>query len=254
MALRYFYAEFEKEIKMKYIKLSSFFIWLGALLATLLSSCNIEANRASGNTTEVQYQFENFSRIEMEGGYSVQIQQGEVSSISVFTKENLQKRVIVKQNGETLKIKTPNNEVSTQETRLLITISKLNVIKVRGGANIETIGELNLDTIKLDVEGGANIRMDINANILEANSKGGVNMDFRGTVDQFIASTEGAGNIDAGKLEARYVKCRVAGVGNAVVYALEELDATVEGIGKIGYRGSPNVKKNVNGIGLVYRR
>jgi hypothetical protein len=50
------------------------------------------------------------------------------------------------------------------------------------------------------------------------------------------------------------VICRVSGVGNASVYALKNLDATLEGVGKIGYRGDPVIVKKVNGIGAVYKK
>jgi hypothetical protein len=239
---------------MKSFKLSSFLVWLGILLAGLLSSCNIDTNRSRSALEEKSFDIEHFKRIEMDGGYHVTLQQSDSTSLTVITPESNMKRIRVSNHGNTLRIKNNVNNVTAQETKLTITFDSLEYIKIRGGVNLETNGELNLDDFEIDVEGGANISIKLNANIFRAKSQGGVNMDLRGRVDQFYASSEGAGNIDAGRLESRYVKCRVAGVGNATVYPTEKLDATVEGIGKIGYRGDPVVNKTVNGIGLVYRR
>ncbi len=241
-------------VDMKNLKLSSFFVWLGIVLAGLLNSCDSGAKRSKADAVENNVEVEKFTRIEMDGGYFVTIQQGAEASIQVVSSESNFSRIRIWNQGETLRIKTNYNNVTTEETRLFITVDTLEYIKIRGGVNLETIGDLTQNELELDVEGGANIKVQFIGRTLKAKSQGGVNMEFKGSADEFIASTEGAGNIDAGKLEARYVKCRVAGVGNATVFPTEQLDATVEGIGKIGYRGDPIVNKNVNGIGMVYRR
>jgi len=239
---------------MKELKISSFFVWLGILLASLLSSCNIETNQSKSDLLEKKRDVQPFSRIEMDGGYQVIIEQADTNSLIVLTPEANQDRIRVWNQGETLRIKTDMNNVSTIEAKLLIKVKKLEYLKIRGGVNLENTGQLQLENFEIDVEGGANIDMYLKANIFKASSKGGVNMMFKGQADEFYATSEGAGNIDAIKLEAKYVHCRVAGVGNASVYPTEKLDATVEGVGKIGYRGNPEVNKNVNGIGLVYRK
>ncbi len=248
---------FEIKLKvepMKELKISSFFVWLGILLASLLSSCNIETNQTKSTLFEEKREVEPFTRIEMDGGYQVIIEQGDTNSLIVITPEANQDRIRVWNQGEILRIKTDMNNVSTVEAKLLIKVKKLEYLKIRGGVNLENKGQLHLENFEIDVEGGANIDMYLEANVFKANSKGGVNMMFKGQTNEFHATSEGAGNIDAIKLEAKYVHCRVAGVGNASVYPTEKLDATVEGVGKIGYRGSPEVNKNVNGIGLVYRK
>lgn len=239
---------------MKDLKVSSFFVWLGILLASLLSSCNIDTNQSRTDLVERTCQIEPFTRIEMDGGYLVTIEQADTASLIINAPKSYQDKIRVWNQGSTLKIRTDKDNITTQETRLIIKVDSLEFLKIRGGVNLETKGELNLSQLEIDVEGGANIDMQVNAGTLKTDSKGGVNMMLKGQVDEFYATTEGAGNIDAIKLEARYVRCRVAGVGNASVYPTEKLDATVEGVGKIGYRGSPEVNKTVNGIGLVYRK
>ncbi|HPR60433.1 MAG TPA: DUF2807 domain-containing protein, partial [Prolixibacteraceae bacterium] len=101
---------------------------------------------------------------------------------------------------------------------------------------------------------GANVNMQTKANYIRVKAEGGVNIEIEGVSDELVAISEGAGNIDADRLTAKNVSCRVSGVGNASVYATNELNATIEGVGRIGYRGNPVVNKKVSGIGVVHQR
>ena len=144
--------------------------------------------------------------------------------------------------------------VSANEIKLKITFKNIDKIKIQGGLNLKTIGYLTFDELSIDVEGGANMNMQLTANELITKAEGGVNIDLEGVADYFKVETEGASNIDADHLKARIVKCSVTGVGNATVYATEKLDAYLEGVGKIGYRGDPKINKHVNGIGAIYQK
>jgi hypothetical protein len=198
---------------------------------------------------------ESFNRIKLEGGYTVELQQGDVQAdLVIRTTESMMNRIDVKVDGDQLRITTNLHNVSTDEVKLIITVKNLEELIIEGGVNLSTTGVLNLKDFNLEVKGGANVKMHLNAQDFTARAEGGVNMDFKGSANLFNARTEGAGNIDADNLEAKIVRCRVAGVGNASVYATQELHAHLEGVGKIGYRGNPEIFKEVNGIGVVYRK
>jgi hypothetical protein len=62
----------------------------------------------------------------------------------------------------------------------------------------------------------------------------------------------GAGNIDTSKLIAEKAKVEISGAANVDVYASDQLDVTVSGVGSVNYSGSPKVvNKNVSGVGSV---
>jgi hypothetical protein len=42
-------------------------------------------------------------------------------------------------------------------------------------------------------------------------------------------------------------------VGTGAVYATETLHAKIEGVGKLKYRGNPEVTKDIEGLGSVSR-
>lgn len=235
-------------------KVNSFLILVGIITTSLFSSCTSSINRSSDNFTAVDYPVESFNMIKLEGGYNVKIEQGENSKISMKTSDALHERIKIKVDNEVLRVSTKAKNIGTDEVVLNITVKDLKDINIEGGAFLTTTGYIVVDDINIRVQGGAHIDMKLTANTIKARAEGGVNMEFEGVADEFTAITEGAGNIDADNLKSRLVTCRVTGVGNASVYATEHLDASVEGVGKIGYRGDPTVSKQTSGIGFVYRK
>jgi hypothetical protein len=239
---------------MKTTGISSIFVLLGILLASLLNSCTTNMNRGQSDYIEKDYPINDFTKIKFEGAYNVKLIQGEKPSFVMTTSEQLHNKVKIRVDNDVLYVKSKINNLGTDEIKLTITVNKLDDIKIAGGVFLTSIGFLELKDLNLEVEGSAYINLKINAEQLRAKASGGVNMEFEGKTDRFYAISEGAGNIDADHLESKIVECRVSGVGNASVYATEKLDATVEGLGKIGYRGDPSINKKVNGIGMVYRK
>ena len=65
---------------------------------------------------------------------------------------------------------------------------------------------------------------------------------------------KGAGILSAGDLKAKRAKVSVQGAGQVTVNASDELDAEVSGTGFIWYIGTPKLKSNVNGLGLIQRK
>lgn len=239
---------------MKSFKVSSIFVLLGALLAGMLTSCTSSINRSKASYYEKDYEIENFSMIKFEGAYNIELSQGDTESLVMETSEELHDKVRIWVSDDMLHIKTDVKNLSSDEIKLAITFTDLTYLNVEGGALLKSKGYLELEDLDIHIEGGANIKMEIAANHINAKAEGAVNMEFSGVAKELTAISEGAANIDADQLKAETVDCRVAGVGNASVYATDELYAKVEGLGKISYRGNPVLNKKIEGIGIVYKK
>lgn len=250
----YFWCIISKYTEMKTLKISSIFIWLGILLASLLTSCTSDINRSKLGYVDESYEFDDFKKIKLEGGYNVKLIQGDSCQVTVTASEDLQKNIKVTVEDELLRIKTQTKNIGTEEVKITITFKNIDDIKIEGGVLLTTPQVIKLNNLALNVEGGASIEMQMFADTFRAKAAGGVNMEFSGKVNEFTAISEGAANIDADHLESQDVICRVSGIGNASVFALKNLNASVDGVGKIGYRGDPEIVKKVNGIGAVYKR
>ncbi len=241
---------------MKALRISSIIVLLGALLASLFVSCNYSSNRVESVDSKTKlHEVKNFNQIMLVGGYNVTLIQSSDSEIIIDAEEKFHDKTDIYVKNETLYLKMKKNQIST-DSKINVEISfiELEKITVEGGVVLNTDGFIKCDNFDIHIKGGAHSNIKIKANHINAKGEGGVNMRFEGVSDTFTVSTEGAGNIDARHLKSRVVNCRVAGVGNASVYATDELFANVEGLGRINYRGNPEVHKNVQGIGVVHRK
>jgi hypothetical protein len=72
-----------------------------------------------------------------------------------------------------------------------------------------------------------------------------------GRATEQAITIHGAASYEAGELKSQRVKATLHGLGNATVWAVEELDATIRGVGEVSYYGSPTVRKRVPSVGGV---
>ena len=93
---------------------------------------------------------------------------------------------------------------------------------------------------------------DANSSDLKIQSAGAANIDAAGKAKNVTISSTGAGNIDTSKLTAEKAKVDATGAANVDVFASEQLDVTVSGVGSVTYSGNPKVvNKSISGIGSV---
>ena len=68
-------------------------------------------------------------------------------------------------------------------------------------------------------------------------------------------TNSGAGLIDTHELRSSKADVNLSGAGQAEVYASEQLDVAISGVGRVTYSGQPKViNKNISGIGSVSAR
>ena len=226
----------------------------GFFLMFLLSSCTVSLKHSDENNIKKDYDITDFNRIEFEGAYNIVLYQGDGPTLAIKTTEDLHEKIRTWVSDSILHIKTSVKNISSDEIKVDIHFNNLDEVIIKGGAFLKTDGYVELNNFNIHIEGGASVDMQVNAETIKAKAEGAVNIDLQGVANEFYASCDGAGNIDADELKTKFVDCRVSGVGNASVYATDELKARVEGLGKISYRGNPRLDKKVDGIGLVYKK
>ncbi len=59
----------------------------------------------------------------------------------------------------------------------------------------------------------------------------------------------GSGKYDADDLESQIAKITVKGVGIATLWAIQELNVKLRGVGKVSYYGNPRVKSDIAPVG-----
>ena len=205
------------------------------LFAFIVSGCGFWGVRGNGHIKEETRSVSDFTKIEAGGAFTLKINVGPSTSLTISAEENLLKYIRTTVRGNTLKIDTKKNLSPRKEIYIEITTPSLNYIEASGANNISVYGIDNSEFVA-DLSGAGSIYLT-------------------GVTDRFRADLSGAGSITAKELKAKDVRISVSGAASADVYATEYLEASVSGVGSISYYGNPvKTKTDVSGIGSISRR
>jgi len=193
-----------------------------------------------------------FSEIILDGAFKVYLVQGDHCSVKVkATNDDVFENIKIRRNQNEVEIKMDQSFFKYSRISLYITFKTLEKLNIEGGVTLKTNGYLNLNDFTVNIEGGANIDLDMKAKNVEVYGEGGFLFELKGVADKLDVTIKGAGHVGAADLKTRDVSFTVAGFGTGSVYATNSLNAKIEGVGKLRYKGDPKVNQYIDGLGSV---
>jgi hypothetical protein len=235
------------------------YLWNGLLLLGLLSyvSCSLTGIKGNGNVVKVERNIKPFSELEFNGVFDVVLSQGNKEKLVIEADENLIDIVEIKNEGDKLIIDFKKGKSVKKSTNFIIYVTVKNItnINMSGVGDLKNNSSLNLKTLTLENAGVGNVDININTSILDVKNSGVGDVNLMGTTSHLIVNNSGVGNINAETLKAKDVKLNNSGVGDATVYASDNIEIKAGGFGDIRFYGHP-VQKNINkgGVGKVYEK
>jgi len=205
------------------------------------------------------------NQVALRGYGELFIKQGDQESLEIETEERYMDRVKTRVQKGVLKIDVVGefwhrfNSIFSRgynppRVKYYLMVKDLTGLKVSGAGRVE-IDELWTEKFTVSLDGAAEMRIDaLDAEYLRVDMPGAGNINIRGEVEKQNVTLDGAGAYSARKLECQSANVAINGVGKAIVWAVEELDVRVTGIGSVEYYGNPRVTKSVSGLGSITRR
>jgi len=198
------------------------------------------------------YEVGEISQIKLDGGFKVNLIQGDECSITVkTTNEDVFDNLKIKRNQNEVFIQMDASFFEYRRVSLYITFKTLEKLTIEGGVNLKTNGYLDLTNFAVHIEGGANIDLDMKAQNVDVYGEGGFLFELKGVADKLNVTIKGAGHVSASELKTKDVSFIVAGFGTGSVYATNTLYAKIEGVGKLRYKGDPKINQYIDGLGSV---
>lgn len=198
----------------------------------LLSGCT--GVRGSGVRKTEKRELPAFTSIETIGAFEVTVTCQKPASFEIEADDNILPLVETEVRGEVLRVTTKKNYHSSGGIAVRITVPNLDSVKSTGA------GKFRVSDVKNDN--------------FEIHSTGAAQVSVSGQSKSVTISSTGAGKIDAHNLRANNAEVSVTGAATADVYAIDQLDVTVSGAGRVTYSGNPRVSKHVNGAGQVTKK
>ena len=198
------------------------------------------------------YMVGDFSEVALDGAFTVYLVQGDNCSVVVkATNNDAFDNIKIKRSGKEVLIKMDASLFEFYRVNLYITSKTLEKLQIEGGVNLKTNGFLNLQNLSVHIEGGANVDLNMKAQNVVFYGEGGFLFELKGDAEKLDITIKGAGHVSASELKTKDVSFTVAGFGTGSVYATETLNAKIEGVGKLRYKGDPKVNQYIDGLGSV---
>ena len=188
--------------------------------------------RGSGNRKAEKRTLASFKSVEASGAFEVNIVCQQSQSFEIEGDDNL--LPIIKTDVKDGNLRVYSNTQFSASRPIEIRISVPDLEKyISSGA-----GDVHISGVKNDQ--------------LVLSNTGATNIEASGQTKFVDIESSGAGNIETNELHAERAKISVSGAANVEVYATQQLDVSVSGIGSVTYSGNPPVvNKSVSGIGTV---
>jgi putative autotransporter adhesin-like protein len=176
-----------------------------------------------------------FKSIETNGAFAVQVSCQQAASFEIEGDDNLLPLVKTEVRNGVLRIYNDASYTATKAISVRMAIPDLEAISSTGAADIHVTNVKN--------------------NQLTISWQGAGRIEGTGETKFVSISSTGAGKIDTGRLHAERAKVSVTGAAQVDVYASQQLDVTVSGVGQVTYDGNPGVvNKSVSGLGSVNKK
>ena len=132
-----------------------------------------------------------------------------------------------------------------------ISMPDIQEINIEGSGRINGQTPIEVDDLKIKIDGSGDISLELNVDNLESSIDGSGDITLKGDAQKHSIGISGSGSVNAFDLITKETKVRVSGSGDSDVYAIDKLDIDISGSGDVRYKGMAQVIQSVSGSGKV---
>jgi hypothetical protein len=234
------------------------------LMSGLLTGCVGGRVTGSGNLVTQEFNFSDFTRVEVGNAFEVEIVQADSYRVSITADDNLFEYIQVSKAGETLKISLkllPLRPLFTT-LRAEITMPQLYGLGLSGATHGTVSGFSSTENLDIEVSGASSLDMsdiaagdtrfavsgaskasgDITASgNAQLNLSGASSVQLQGSASDVVIDASGASRVELDNFPVDNADVTLTGASRATVNLDGRLDANLSGASKISYIGEPTM-------------
>ncbi len=221
------------------------------LIVLSLSAISFSPRPAADLSQE--FNFTNYNELSFSSSFNVTITRGDRYSMVISGPEDLFEGLEVTQDGKLVEVgyEKKRKSFGTSTLKIRITMPDLEVLSVSGSVKAE-INEFKGESLQMDLSGASNCELKSDFKNVKIDVSGAGNLKLVGTGDLMVLNLSGASNFDASSFICKKVNLNMSGAGAASVFASEQLDVEVSGVGSVKYAGNPVVlNKRLSGMASI---
>lgn len=231
---------------------------IAALMVLTLSNCTGQGRTISGNGQKVQEERSvgHFEELTVAGSMHVYITQGPVKDARIEAESNLIPYLEFKKDGDELTVKFKNNVHIKNHLPVNVYLSTPNINELNMVGSGEITGQdalSNQDEIQVKTVGSGDIQVQVNAPEVDAKITGSGDINISGKTRKVEIDVLGSGDFKGKDLKSEQAEIKIAGSGDAWVYASINLDVKIFGSGNVYYGGNPKTQSKIAGSGKLMK-
>jgi hypothetical protein len=217
----------------------------------------------SGRLTTQEFPLSDFTRVEANDTFNVEIQQGAAFSVKVTTDDNVMVYLRVSKNGDTLELAVRSGYSYPNSTfRAQVTMPDLRQLSVSGASHATASGFTAWHDLRTTVSGASNasfLNMQVGALDTEVsgassatgditaagnatlNVSGASRIEFNGRAQDLNGQASGASQLRLGGLTVQNAQIILSGASQGKVNASGKLSGSISAASHLGYLGSPTL-------------
>jgi len=224
-----------------------------------------------GNVVDKQYDFKDFTNVEIGNAFQYEINRADSFSVTVSTHENIAEHLNISKPDKTLYIRLKPGSYTNADGKAIINMPELAKLEVSGASRGSAKGFKSTNNLGLTVSGSSQLEMDLEAGATSLNISGASRVtgnlkaqdtllvisgasrcELTGLTAQADLNVSGASTIDSPNLLLQSANVNVSGASRATINTNGNLSIDASGASTVNYLGKPVLSKiNVTGASHI---
>ena len=217
-----------------------------ALMVVIPSFAQIKGN---GEISKKIHSVDEFDAIVVSGARTVILSQGEGFSVEVETDENLHQYITLEVKNNTLHFGFNTNKIKKyKELNFYVTAPVYAAIKASGASDINSVGTLSGDNLKLHISGASDLHINVDYKNVTTKISGASDVTLSGNTVSSVVESSGASEFHGKDLVSASSVVVASGASSCFVDAKSHWTYEVSGASDVRYTTKPEtiIVKNGN--------
>lgn len=208
------------------------------IITGLISGCGGVVS-GSGNLETRTFDYTNFTKVEAQSGFHVEITRSSTYSIRVTVDDNIWEYLDVDKSGDTLVIRFTGNRLYSSVTKeAVITMPEIERIRLSGGSQGEVTGFSSSNDFTAELSGGSGLEGTISTGNAELKMSGGSRISLTGSSKGLGIDSSGGSRAELDDFSVTKADIKISGGGSADINMDGILNAYLSGGSRIRYTGN----------------
>lgn len=213
---------------------------VAVMFMALLSSCVFKCVHGSGHQVSENRKVSDFTKIEISGGFKVNLKQDSSLAVTVTADDNLLKYIKTTVSDNKLIIDNGDKNIcNSGETVITVGVRNIEEVKASGAVELVSDGKISAKDLHFKLSGATKINMDIDAANVSTEGSGATEINLKGQASSHNVDLSGSGKVYALDFVVGNYNISTSGASECQINVLHDLNVHTSGASSIKYKGNP---------------